>query len=230
MINFGDRTLDITQLAKLLQLVGFLLASVFGGILLDEVVGGKVAKGFTSLFVGFVNRLRKFMQRLAKDIIPPEEPEYPTSTGWEALAFFFFWSGSLTALIVGWLKHIPVLLWIGVSLYSVYALGWLVGVPLLIFVPRLQRRFGMRRPVRIPNGKELSAKEFFPDYAVIAAALVSGIGCIVLFALFFFSYFLKASSYIMKMLANPRVPKAPFVVLGFLILLAGLIIDAIAAF
>ena len=216
--------MDIIQLAKIFQLSGFLLASVFGGILLDKAVGGKIAKGFTSLFVGFVNRLRKFMQKLAKDINP--EPEEP----WLMVAFFFFWSGSLTALIVGWLKHIPVLLWIGVSLYSVYALGWLVGVPLLIFVPRLQRRFGMRRPVRITNGKELSAKEYFPDYARISALIVSGIGCIMLFAVFFLSYFLKASSYTMKMLANPRVPKAPFVVLGFLILLAGLIIDAIAAF
>ena len=118
MSNFRDRTLDIIQLAKILQLAGFFLASVFGGILLDELVGGKIAKGFTSLLVGFVDRLKKFMQKLEKGLIKREVPE----DGY-MVAFFFFWSGSLTALIIGWLKHIPVLLWTGVSLYSVYALG-----------------------------------------------------------------------------------------------------------
>lgn len=216
--------MDIIQLAKLLQLVGFLLASIFGGILLDKAVGGKIAEGFTSLFVGFVDKLRKFMQKLGKGLIKTEEPEEP----WLIVAFFFFWSGSLTVLIIGWLKHISVMLWIGVSLYSVYALGFLLGVPLLLFVPRIQARFGRFVPMR--NGKELSAKEYFPDYAVIAAAAVSGIGCLLLFALFLFSYFLKVSSSIMEMLATPRVPKAAFTVLGFLMLLAGLIIDAIAAF
>ena len=224
--------MDIIQLAKLLQLVGFLLASVFGGILLDKAIGGKIAEGFTSLFVGFVDRLRKFMQKLEKGLIKTEEPEEDGLM----VAFFFFWSGSLTALITGWLKHISVLLWIGVSLYSVYALVWLLGVPLLLFVPRIPAAIGRILGIRIVrfvpmrNGKEISAKEFFPDYAVVAAALVSGIIWLVIFAQFFFSYFLKVSSYTMKMLANPRVPKAAFTVLGFLILLAGLIIDAIAAF
>lgn len=219
--------MDIIQLAKLLQLVGFLLASVFGGILLDKAVGGKIAEGFTSLFVGFVNRLRKFMQKLAKDIIPPEEPEYPTSMRL-MVAFFFFWSGSLTALIIGWLKHISVLLWTGVSLYSAYASFFLFVGPAFMFVPWIQARWGRITPMR--NGKEISAKEFFPEYALMTAAAVSGIVWLVALALFFFSYFLKVSSYTMKILTNPRVPKAPFVVLGFLILLAGLIIDAIAAF
>jgi len=211
--------------------VGFLLASVFGGILLDKAVGGKIAEGFTSLFIGFVGRLRKFTQKLAKDIIPSkesEEPEYPTLTGWEALALFFFWSGSLTALIIGWLKHISVLLWTGVGLYSAYASFFLFVGPAFMFVPWVQARWGRIYAVR--NGKEISAKEFFPEYALMTAAAVSGIVWLLVFAQFFFSYFLKVSSSIMKMLANPSVPKAPFVVLGFLILLAGLIIDAIAAF
>ena len=221
--------MDIIQLAKLLQLVGFLLASVFGGILLDKAVGGKIAEGFTSLFVGFVDRLGKFMQKLAKDIIPPEEPEYPTSVG-TTVAFFFFWSGSLTALIVGWLKHISVLLWTGVGLYSAYASFFLFVGPAFMFVPWVQKVTKTRITPTTLNGKKLSAKEYFPDYAVIASAAVSGVIWLMMFALFFFSYFLKVSSYIMKVLANPRVPKAPFVVLGFLILLAGLIIDAIAAF
>lgn len=208
--------------------MGFLLASVFGGILLDKAVGGKIAEGFTSLFVGFIDRLRKLMQKLAKDIIPPKEPEYPTLTWWEALALFFFWAGSLTALIIGWLEHIPVLLWTGVGLYSAYASFFLFVGPAFMFVPWIQARWGRITPMR--NGKEISAKEFFPEYALMAAAAVSGIIWLVALALFSFSYFLKVSSYTMKMLANPRVPKAPFTVLGFLILLAGLIIDAIAAF
>ncbi len=220
--------MSIIQLAKVLQLSGFLLASIFGGILLDKAVGGKIAEGFISLFVGFVNRLRKFMQKLAKYIIPPKEPEYPTLTWWEALALFFFWSGSLTALIIGWLKHISVLLWTGVGLYSAYASFFLFVGPAFMFVPWVQARWG--RIVYVRNGRELSAKEFFPEYALMASAAVSGIVWLVALALFFFSYFLKVSSYTMKMLANPRVPKVAFTVLGFVMLLAGLIIDTIATF
>lgn len=219
--------MDIIQLAKLLQLVGFLLASVFGGILLDKAVGGKIAEGFTSLFVGSVDRLREFMQKLARDTIPSEESEEPVPAGL-IVAGFFLWSGSLTALLIGWLENISVVLWTGVGLYSAYASFFLFVGPAFMFVPWIQARWG--RIVLVRNGRELSAREFFPEYALIAAAAVSGIVWLLVFAQFFFSYFLKVSSYTMEMLANPRVPKAPFVVLGFLILLAGLIIDAIAAF
>jgi predicted RND superfamily exporter protein len=210
----------------LLQLGGFLLASVFGGFLLDQVVGGKVAERFISLFVGFADRLRKLMQKLAKAIITVKEPEEPV---WLLLVLCCFWIVSLTALIIGWLEHISVLLWTGVGLYSVYAMFFLVLPPALIFVPWIQKVFRVRL-VAVRNGQELSAKEFFPDYALVAAVAVSGIAWLVLLALLFLSYFFTVSSSTMKMLANPRVPKAAFTVLGYLMLLAGLIIDAIAAF
>lgn len=219
--------MTIIQLAKLLQLAGFLLAGIFGGILLDELVGGKIAKRFTSMFVGFVDRLRKFMQKLAKDIIRAEEPEEPVP--WRFIvAFFFFWSGSLTVLIIGWLKHISVLLWIGVSLYSLYAMSHLVGIALIMFVPRIKAMFPRIRAVRKARG--LPARESLQEYAQITALGLSGIGPLALLALLFLPYLLKVSSSTMKILANPRVPKVAFTVLGFVMLLAGLIIDAVAAF
>lgn len=218
--------MTIIQLAKFLQLAGFLLASVFGGILLDEAVGGKVAGGFVSLFVGFADRLRKLMQRLGKHIITVEEQEEPV---WFTLLLFFFWIGSLTAIIIGWLEHIPVLLWTGVGLYSVYAIFFLVVGPALMFVPPIQKVF-RTRIVAVQNGQQLSAKEFFPDWALVTAAAVSGIVWLVMLAELFLPFFLAVSSSTMKMLANPRVPKAVFTVLGYVMLLAGLIIDAIAAF
>ena len=225
--------MTIIQLAKCLQLAGFLLASVFGGILLDEVVGGRVARGFVSLFAGFADRLRKLTQRLAKDIIGVIEPD---ESVWPMLPICFFWIVSLTTLIIGWLEHISVLLWIGVGLYSTYASFFLLLVPVFLFAPRIQAAFfrtvGIRN-IRIAptqSGKELSTKEFLPLYVLGTALAVSGTGLLLLLAQHFLSFFLAVSSSTMRMLANPRVPKAAFTVLGYLMLLAGLIIDAVAVF
>lgn len=218
--------MTIIQLAKFLELSGFFLASVFGGILLDELVGGRVARGFISLFVGFADRLRKLMQKLAKGTMTIKELKGHVRP---LLLVCFLWMGSLTALIIGWLENISVLLWTGVGLYSVYAIFFLVGVPVLVFVPRMQKMFRIRMDA-IRNGQNASVKEFLLDYVPVAAAIVSGIGWLLILALFSLFCFLKVSSSTMKILANPRVPKAAFTVLGFLILLAGLIIDAIAAF
>lgn len=119
------------------------------------------------------------------------------------------WMGSLTALMIGWLEHISVLLWVGVGLYCVYMI-----LPLWML-------FGFFLFVsRVPTHES----------ALITLVLVSGIPWLLLFVQVILSGFLVVAISIIRMLANPRTPKAVFTVLGFLILLTGLIIDAIAAF
>jgi hypothetical protein len=68
------------------------------------------------------------------------------------------------------------------------------------------------------------------EYGLIAAGAASGIIWPLLLAQLSLSVFLGASRYAMRILANPRLPKPAFVVLGYLMLLAGLIIDTVAVF
>ena len=51
--------MSIVQLAKILQLAGFLLASIFGGILLDKAVGGKIAEWAISLYQSLENSVKR---------------------------------------------------------------------------------------------------------------------------------------------------------------------------
>ena len=223
--------MTIIQLAKVLQLAGFLFASVFGGILLDEVVGGKVANGFNSLLVGFIGRLSEFTQKQEKRvrIIDEEDRQFM----WSIWVMCSYWVAALTTLIIGGLEHISVLLWVGVGLYSLMAIGFLVGWPGLILVSRLVPRI---RPLtsrilgKQLSERKLSPKEYFRKYGLVTIAAASGIAWLLILAIVFLSFLLKTSGSAMRTLANPRVPKAAFVVIGYLALLAGLIIDATAAF
>lgn len=191
--------MDIIQLAKILQLAGFLLAGIFGGILLDELVGGRVAKWFTSVFVGFVDRLREIMQA---------EEEY--GIGWEDLKGYILvllGVGWLTVLMIGWLGHISILLWIGVGLYCTQNMVYLV-----------LRLLSFRR-----HSIEVQLALFVP-------MAVSGLIWLWSFVAIILLGLLVVARSVMRKLGNPRTPKAAFTVLGFLILLTGLVIDAIAAF
>jgi hypothetical protein len=210
--------LDIIQVAKLLELVGFLLASVFGGILLDEVAGGKVAMRLIAVFVGFSHRLRELTKRVPYKIrrVPEVQVIEVVSSA------FLLWGGAVTVLVVGWLKHISVLLWTGVGVYSTYVISamTLMGLDIVF-----HRSISIGQDSFRPAGTKWSP-------AVIArlAAGVTGVTWLILFAMILLSYFVLVCGSVLTILTNPRTPKFSFTILGVLMLVAGLILDVIAAF
>lgn len=216
--------MDITQVAKLLETLGFLLGSVFGGILLDEAVGGKLAGWFRSLLIASADRLQRLAKKVGERIIEPEEP----GTLILIIGISFVWVSSFTLIITGWAQHIPVVLWIGIGLYSVYAL-FLFGMPILFFVPGIQKILGCRL-VATREGRVISTKEFLPEFAILMLLTVSGTLWLLLLTWLLIYAFFKVSESTMKILSKPQVPKVSLTVLGYMMLLSGLIIDTIVSF
>jgi hypothetical protein len=217
--------LDIIQLAKLLQLVGVLLASVFGGILLDEAIGGRVARWLESLFVGFANGLEGLPRKLPSEIREFGE----RGQACLALLFFLFGAGSLTALVIGALQRIHILLVIGGILYGLY-----VFIMLVVMSPMILFSVIVPTPVQVAVEDEeeqaLINSVTLPrvmGYFLLAA---SSIYWLLLIAQASASYLLKAFGFITRILSNRRTPKVFFTVLGGLMLIAGLILDVVAAF
>lgn len=223
--------LTTIQLAKVLQLAGVLLASVFGGILLDEAIGGKAAKRFGSLVVGSIGRLSKFTQELEKRVRMTDE-RMGVSAWMVIWGLCFLWVAAITTLIIGTVDHISVLLWVGVGLYSLLATGFVVIWPVVVFVSLHVPRV---RPLAKPfigtiDKRRFSRKAYLREYALVTPVSASGLIWPVVLIVFSLSFFLKVSGSAMKTLAGPRVPKAAFVVMGYLVLLTGIVLDIVAAF
>lgn len=196
--------MTIIQLAKILQVTGFLLASIFGGILLDEAVGGKVARRITSLFMGFTDRLRRSTEKLVKwEILWEGRPR--ERKGFEIYRILSI--GFLIPLLIGWVEHIPVLLRMGICLYFT---NNTISLGLLLL-------YNKRHPVVV-------------RYTLFIPFILSGIFWFVTLTQPILTSFYRIGMVITKIFANRRTLKVTFTVLGFLILLTGLIIDAIAAF
>jgi hypothetical protein len=216
--------MDITQAAKLLETLGFLLGSIFGGILLDEAVGGKLAAWFRSLLITSADRVRIIAKKMWERIINPEE----LNSLILIVVIASVYVSSFILIIIGWTQHIPIVLWTGIGLYSVYAL-FVLGMPILFFVPGIQKITGFRL-VAEREGRVISKKEFLPEFSIWMLVLLPGIIWIPLLAWLLICAFFKASESTMKTLSKPKVPKVSLTVLGYTMLLSGLIIDTIVSF
>ena len=200
--------MTIHQIAILLQIIGVLSASLFGGILLAPEMTGKLARWLVSRFVWVATKLQENVIKitpLVKLLAPILSP---------GLTYSFFWMVSVTCLILGWLHEIPILFWVGVALFCYYAF---VSVAALVTMAMELAR------ERTPKGRLLLR-------LLVATLLLFVIGWFIWLSLAFILIFISIGRTIIEILARPTIPKKGFVIIGCIILLFGLALELWSTF
>lgn len=202
--------MDIYHWAKLLQIVGILIGTGFGTILLNPEIVGKLAhrinERFLSLGYTITERYSTALQRLM-----PEGALLPAVTQTIGTSSVIFSAWALLSIALQ--RNVMWIFWLSVSIIGFYT---------ILAVVDTTQRFLVGRPRRYPLWS-------FP--ILLAVRLVWGLVFfpILLPIVLIANYLIILIIYLFKSVAGREIIKRGLIISGFTLVLAGLILDFINA-
>jgi len=198
--------MSLRQVALVFQIAGFMLATIFAGIIFNREMLGRLYDGMNSKFINLSNTLREQYLSLAKYLEHPELVEQIGSAIVRSIA--------LTFAIVGCLNNISWLFWLGIFFCSVYII---ITVVLSIW-----------RQINMPRyADRLWLYPLFIFLNLLITFLIAPL-LLILFFLFVLLHGIITLSAV-TVVEHGNVIRKALIVLGSLLLFIGLILELIYA-
>ena len=112
--------MSLNQIALILEIIGFALATIFAGILLNREVVGRFADRVTTKFNEFSDKLIK--QYLTLNRYTSLFLEVDSKLGTNILGAIAIRGGAVACMISGWLTDITWLFWVGIAVAFPYVI------------------------------------------------------------------------------------------------------------
>lgn len=214
--------MSIEQIGMILEIVGFLLVALFAGILLEKGVFGIWAGKGESLFFSLAKILDKFTFSWSREDWASFTIGMPGEQRLSSLRLGTFGSillstiefslplVAITCVIIGWLKNMPLLFWIG------------VGIFVLAFSISLVRYY--REEYLGESWKDIWVP---PSLSLITMLFVSLFSPL-LIALCFSLAILRTLQMIATLLAGRDSLKKALIIVGSIMVLTGLVLEFIS--
>lgn len=196
----------LLHLAKILEISGFMLATIFGGILLNREMFGRFANKVNSELKYFSEILRQKFLSIFKFAEFLSSNELTKSI----LGATMIRGISLICIVIGWLVNINWLFWIGVIFASPYLF---IGIISVFF--RIKSRFGTNRLWLYPI---LLCWSLILSFVLAPTALF--IYLIMLYTLLFIWFSVA-------FIAREDSLKKGLIILGSILIIVGLILETI---
>jgi hypothetical protein len=192
------------HIAKLIQILGLLVGTGFGTILLNPEVVGQIANKINVRFLNIVNRLNKISQ-IAKIFLMPKEG-FPKQLKWQlilSVLIFFAWILLLTSLIL----NIDFLFWVSVSFLGINIAWHITNVFLL---PRTNRakRYTPKLLLFLLIARLINVFLLFPIVDTLLLFFIRVVHLVVL---------------ILNSIAGKNRVRRGLIISGFILILAGMI-------
>jgi hypothetical protein len=198
--------MSLLQIAKLLEIIGFSLATFFGGILLNKEFFSKPANSIS-------NKLTSAKDRLNKRYIP--YIQYLLRIKWhERIGGTVVITFAEICIVLGLLIDITWLFWLGLLAIS----------PYVIFIVPFSAFMLFR------NDPRMESMWQFPAYLIGALMRSFIIAPIVLIPSLAFLYFLATLMLILNAIAKEDFAKKALIISGSIIVIIGLTLELIAIF
>jgi len=192
------------QIALGLEIFGFLLATIFAGILFNREVVGKWADNMNAKFISLSKTLNKHYVPMVEYLLKSKWPERVAPT-------IIITTGEI-CIIIGWLIDITWLFWIGLIVISPYV---------LIVVP-----FGTFLVFR--NDPRMSSIWQFPAYLLgsLTRTFILSPPVLTLFLIYILLFTIL--TFILSAVAGKDIIKKWLIIIGSTIVIIGLTLELIA--
>ena len=203
--------MDITQIAILLQIMGILIGTGFGTILLNPEIIGKTAERINTKFLGIGNTFTERYLKILKLLLPGGELA-PAVT--QAISVSMIIIGAWSILLIALQRNTIWIAWVGASIIGFYALLAIVD-SIMRFITGLPRRYPLWSWPILMVVRLFSGLLIFP---------------IVLLIFLIVNYLLILIVFVFRYVAGKGIFRRGLIISGFILILAGLILEFIAPY
>jgi len=200
--------MDLYHVAKLIQIFGILIGTGFGTILLNPTVVGKLAHRINSRFLSLGDTVTKRYSTVVKFLMPGGELAPVVTQAISASMIIF---SAWVLLSIALQRNVVWIIWFSASILGIYAFIAVVDT-ILRFLARFPRRYPLWSFPILLVVRLVSGLVFFP---------------IVLVILLILNYLLLLIIFVFNSVARRDIIRRGLIISGFILVLAGLILEFI---